>query len=129
MRFLPQAVRGAAAAVAMAVAALAAGCAGGTPAIGPAATGPASAHRVAAKVGAGTSGAVPLVFAASFAPARAGQAGDRVALLSSRTGERLRWLAPPPERATDEVLGLRDGWVYFVRYPIDLRSSSGSPSP
>jgi hypothetical protein len=64
VRFLPQAVRGAAAAVAMAVAALAAGCAGGTPATGTpatrsattgsaatgsAATGSASAHRVAAK--------------------------------------------------------------------------------
>ena len=138
MRFLPGAVRGAAAAVAMAVAALAAGCAGGTPATGtPAtgsaatgtpATGTASAHRVAATAGLRAS-AVPPVFAASFAPARAGRAGDRVALLSSRTGERLRWLAPQPERATDEVLGLRDGWVYFVRYPIDLRSSSGSPSP
>jgi hypothetical protein len=90
----------------MAAAALAAGCAGGTPA-----TGPASAHRVAAKVGAGTSGAVPPVFAASFAPARAGSAGDRVALLSSRTGARLRWLTPPPERATDEVLGVRVSWV------------------
>jgi hypothetical protein len=139
VRFLPQAVRGAAAAVAMAVAALAAGCAGGTPATGTpatrsattgsAATGSASAHRVAAKVDAGTSGAVPPVFAASIAPARAGSAGDRVALLSSRTGERLRWLAPPPERATDEVLGLRDGWVYFVRYPIDVRSAPDAPSP
>ena len=72
---------------------------------------------------------MPPVFAASFAPAAASRAGDRVALLSSRTGERLRWLTPPPERATDEVLGVRDGWVYFVRYPIDLRSSAGSPSP
>jgi hypothetical protein len=124
MRFLPQAVRGAAAAVAMAVAALTAGCAGGTPA-----SGPASAHRVAAKAGAGTPGAVPPVFAASFAPAAAGRAGDRVALLSSRTGERLRWLTPQPERDDDEVLSVRGGWVYFVRYPIDLRSPSGSPSP
>ena len=134
MRFLPRAVRGAAAAVAMAVAALAAGCAGGAPAtgapaIGAPAIGAASAHRVAAKAGAGTSGAVPPVFAASFAPARAGRTGNRVALLSSRTGERLRWLTPQPEPATDEVLGVHDGWVYFVRYPIDLRSSSGSPSP
>jgi hypothetical protein len=27
------------------------------------------------------------------------------------------------------VLSVRDGWVYFVRYPIDLRSSLETPSP
>ncbi len=118
--------RGTAAALAMAVAALAAGCAGGT-----LASGPAPAHPVAATPSreAGTASTVPLVFAASFAPATAGSAGDRLALLSSRTGDLLRWLTPQPQGATDGVLSVRDGWVYFVRYPIGLRSPSGSRSP
>jgi hypothetical protein len=126
MRFVRKARRGTAAALAMAVAALAAGCEGGTPT-----SGPASAHPAAAtsSMGAGTASTVPPVFAASFAPATAGSAGDRLALLSSRTGDLLRWLTPQPERATDEVLSVRDGWVYFVRYPIDLSSPSGSRSP
>lgn len=126
MRFVPKARRGIAAALAMAVTALAAGCGGGTPA-----SGPASAHPVAAtaSTGAGTAGMVPLVFAASFAPATAGRAGDRLALLSSRTGDLLRWLTPQPQGGTDGVLSVRDGWVYFVRYPIDLRSPPGTPSP
>jgi len=110
----------------MAIAALAAGCAGGTPA-----SRSTSAHPVAAtsSLGAGTPSTVPPVFAASFAPATAGSAGDRLALLSSGTGDLLRWLTPQPDRATDGVLSVRDGWVYFVRYPIDLRSPSGTPSP
>jgi hypothetical protein len=122
MRFVRKARRATAAALAMAVAALAAGCAGGTP---------ASAHPVAATsgIGAGTAGTVPPVFAASFESATAGHAGDRLALLSSRTGDLVRWLTPQPGRATDGVLSVRDGWVYFVRYPADLRSPPGSPSP
>jgi len=67
--------------------------------------------------------------AASFAAAAADSGGDRLALLSSRTGDLLRWLTPQPEAATDGVLSVRDGWVYFVSYPIDLRSPSGSPGP
>ena len=126
MRFFPKAVRGTAAALAMAVAAIAAGCAGGTPAYGP-----ASAHPVAAtaSMGAGTPRTVPPVFAASFAPAKAGSAGDRLALLSSRTGDLLRWLTPQPQGAIDGVMSVRDGWVYFVRYPIDLRPPLDTPSP
>ncbi|HJY71580.1 MAG TPA: hypothetical protein VJ347_07355 [Streptosporangiaceae bacterium] len=104
MRFFPKAVRGTTAALAVAVAAT-------------------------ASVGAGTPRAVPPVFAASFTPAKAGRAGDRLALLSSRTGALLRWLTPQPQGAADEVLSVRDGWVYFVRYPIDLRSSLETPSP
>lgn len=126
MRFLPEADRGAVAAVAVAVAALAAGCSGGTPTPGPA---PAHPAAVAASMDAGTPASVPPVFAASFASAGSGRAGDRVALLSSRTGTLLRWLTPQPQGAADDVLGVRDGWVYFVRYPIDLRSSSGSLGP
>ena len=126
MRLVRKARRGTAVALAVAVAAVAAGCAGGTPA-----PGPASAHPVAAtsSTGAGTARMVPPVFAASLAPASVGSGGDRLALLSSRTGDLLRWLTPQPDRATDGVLSVRDGWVYFVSYPIDLRSSSGSPGP
>ena len=130
MRIFPKAVRGAAAALAMAVAAMAAGCAGGTPAAGPA-SGPASAHPTAAtaSMAAGTPGTVPPVFAASLTPAKAGRAGDRLALLSSRTGALLRWLTPQPQGATDEVLSERDGWVYFVSYPIDITSPLDTASP
>jgi hypothetical protein len=95
MRFLPKTVRGAAAALVMAVAA---GCASGTPAAGPAA-GPASAHQVAAiaRTGAVAPGPVPAAFVASLTPAKAGRGGDRLALLSSRTGALLRWLTPQPQ--------------------------------
>jgi hypothetical protein len=126
MRFFPKAGRGTAAAAAMAAAAITAGCAGGSPA-----SGPASAHPLAAtaSTGAMPPRAVPPVFAVSFAPASAGRAGDRLALLSSRTGDLVRWLTPQPQGASDQVLSVRDGWVYFVRYPIDLRSPAGPPSP
>jgi hypothetical protein len=127
MRLVPKARRVTWAALAVAVAALAAGCASGT-----AASGPAVAHPVAATsdLGAGTASTVPPVFAASLAPARPGRSpGDRLALLSSRTGDLLRWLTPQPQGATDRVLSVRGGWVYFVRYPFDLRSPSGSPGP
>jgi hypothetical protein len=126
MRFVRKARCGTAAALAMAVAALTAGCEGGTPASGPASAHPAAAT---ASIRAGTASTVPPVFAASFTPATAGSAGDRLALLSSRTGDLLRWLTPQPDRATHEMLSVRDGWVYFVRYPIDLGSPSGSRSP
>lgn len=122
MRLVGKARRGTAAALAMAVAALASGCAGGAP---------ASAHPAAATsgTGAGTAGPVPAVFAASFQPATAGSLGGRLALLSSRTGDRLRWLTPQPQGAADGVLSVRGGWVYFVRYPIGVASPSGSRSP
>ena len=107
----------------MAVVALAAGCAGGTPA-------PAHPSASTASTGAGTASTVPPVFAASLMPAKPGRGlGDRLALLSSRTGDLLRWLTAQPEKATDGALSVRDGWVYFVSYPIDPSSPSGSPSP
>jgi hypothetical protein len=120
MRIFPKA------ALAMAVAAMAAGCAAGTPA-----SGPASAHPVAAtaRMAAGTPSTVPPVFAVSLTPAKAGPAGDRLALLSSRTGALLRWLTPQPQGATDEVLSERDGWAYFVSYPIDITSPPDTASP
>jgi hypothetical protein len=110
-------------ALAMAVAALVTGCAGGAP---------ASAHPAAPTLSTGVATAitVPPVFAASFQPAQPDRnLGDRLTLLSSRSGDLLRWLTPQPERATDGVLSVRDGWVYFVSYPTDLSSASGSPSP
>ncbi|HLM88111.1 MAG TPA: hypothetical protein VK284_03640 [Streptosporangiaceae bacterium] len=129
MRLVRKARRSTATALAVAVAALAAGCAGGTPA-----SGPASAHPVAAtaSTGAGAAGTVPPVFAASLAsipPKPDRVLGDRLALLSSRTGDLLRWLTPQPQGATDGVLSVRDGWVYFISYPIDLSSPSGARSP
>lgn len=126
MTFGRKARRGTVTALAIPVAALAAGCAGGAPA-----SGSASAHPLTAtlSMGAGTSSTVPSVFAASFEPATAGSLGDRLALLSSRTGHLLRWLTSQPDRATDGVLSVRDGWVYFVRYPFDLRSPLDSRSP
>ena len=67
----------------------------------------------------------------SFEPAKPGLGlGDRVALLSSRTCARLRWLTPPPDQATDQVLGVRDGWVYFARSPLGIQGRPpGSPGP
>ena len=126
MRSVEKARRGTAAALAMAVAALAAGCAGGTPA-----SGPASARPVAATSGsrAATARTVPPVLAASLEPTTPGRLGDRLALLSSRTGRLLRWLTPQPDRAADGVLSVSHGWVYFVRYPIGPESPSGSPGP
>ena len=114
MRFLPKTVRGATAALVMAAAA---GCASGTPAA------PAAAHQVVAiaRTGAVAAGPVPAAFVASLTPAKAGRGGDRLALLSSRTGALLRWLTPQPQGASDEVLSVRDGWAYFVRL--------GVPSP
>jgi hypothetical protein len=129
MRFSRNVLRGAAVAAAMTVAAAAAGCTGGTPA-----SRPASAHPVAATAStrAGAGGPVPPVFAASLAsipPKPDSGLGDRLALLSSRTGDLLRWLTPQPEGATDVPLNVRDGWVYFVSYPIDLSSPLDTRSP
>ena len=126
MRFFPKAVRATAAAAAMAAAAITAGCASGSPA-----PEPASAHPLAATAsrGAMPPRAVPPVFAVSFAPATAGRTGDRLALASSRTGDLVRWLTPQPQGASDQVLSVRDGWVYFVSYPIDLSSPLDTRSP
>jgi hypothetical protein len=122
-----------AAALAAAVAAMAAGCAGGTTtASGLASARPVSARPVSARpvaatasMRAGTTGTVPPVFAASFTPAKADQAGDRLALLSSRAGALVRWLTTESQGAADQVLSVRDGWVYFVRDPTGLSSPPG----
>lgn len=115
MRFSGKACRGAVVALAVTVTAMAAGCTGGT-----AASGPASAHPVAAitRQGAGTASTVPAVFAASFALSPAGTGGspgERIALLSSRNGALVRWLTPRQKGVYDSVLSVRDGWVYFLR--------------
>ena len=135
MRFARKRRPGTAAALTVAVVALVAGCATGTSASRPASARPAAAVSetgAGAGTGSGSAGPVPPVFAASLGSATeptAGNRGDRVALLSSTTGQRLRWLTQPPAHASDEVLSVRDGWVYFVRYPIDLSSRSATPSP
>jgi hypothetical protein len=59
------------------------------------------------------------VFAASFSfmsahPGR-GDGGERIALLSSRTGHLVRWLTPRQDGTSDAVLSVHDGWVYFLR--------------
>jgi hypothetical protein len=59
------------------------------------------------------------VFAASFAFVSANPGrrdlGERIALLSSRTGNLVRWLTPRQDGAFDAVLSVDDGWVYFLR--------------
>jgi hypothetical protein len=59
------------------------------------------------------------VFAASFAftsatPGR-GDGGERIAVLSSRTGDLVRWLTPRQDGTFDAVLSVHDSWVYFLR--------------
>jgi len=92
------------------VTAVVAGCTGGTPA-----SGAGSAHPAAAPA---SPGAFPAVFAASF-PLRpaptGGSPGERIGLLSSRTGDLLRWLTPRQTGLYDTVLSVHDGWVYFLR--------------
>src|SRR5689334_23854833 len=116
--------RGAAAALAIASAALTAGCTTGTPA-----SGPATAHPVAATSSQAAAGTVPPVFAVSFGPAPAGQGGDRIGLLSSRTGALLRWLTSSSDRTTDQALSVRGGWVYFVRDSIAPEPGPGPRRP
>ena len=106
----------------MAAATMTAACTGGSPFSSPASAQPADA---AASAGAGAAGphsqvsaAFPPVFAASLALAPAktgGSPGERIALLSSQTGQVLRWLTPRQAGAYDAVLSVRDGWVYFLR--------------
>jgi hypothetical protein len=116
MRCVRNGLRVTAMALTMTVTAMVAGCAGGAPA-----SGPASAHPAAASAspGAGAGGTFPPVFAASFSfmPAKAGRGdlGERIALLSSRTGDLLRWLTPRRDGTFDAVLSVHDGWVYFLR--------------
>ena len=102
-------------ALAMAVTAMMAGCAGGTPASSPASAHPAAADASTAD---GAASTLPPVFAASFPlrpTATGGNPGERIALLSSRTGDLLRWLTPRQDGVYDAVLSVHDGWVYFLR--------------
>ncbi|HUB23174.1 MAG TPA: hypothetical protein VMA97_12300 [Streptosporangiaceae bacterium] len=68
---------------------------------------------------AGAASTFPAVFAASFSytspTADHGDLGERIALLSARTGDLLRWLTPRQDGTFDTVLSVRDGWVYFLR--------------
>ena len=121
----------ASAALAIASVALTAGCATGTPAPRSATVHPATVHPVAAtsSQAAATARTVPPVFAASFGPVEAGRGGDRLALLSSRTGKLLRWLTPASDRTSDQALSMRGGWVYFVRDPIALEPGPRTREP
>jgi hypothetical protein len=90
------------------VAAMTAGCAGG---VSPT-SGPASADSAA-------DATFPAAFAASIPFASAnpqrGDLGAHIALLSSRTGDLVRWLTPRQDGVSDSVLSVQDGWVYFLR--------------
>jgi hypothetical protein len=95
-------------AMVLVVAAMTAGCTGG---VSPT-SGPASAEPAAGAM-------FPAVFAASFpftsANPQRGDLGERIALLSSRTGDLVRWLTPRQDGEFDAVLSVQDGWVYFLR--------------
>ena len=95
-------------AMVLVVAAMTAGCTGS----GSSASGPASADPAAGAT-------FPAVFAASipFASANSqrGDLGERIALLSSRTGDLVRWLSPRQDGLFDAVLSVQGGWVYFLR--------------
>jgi hypothetical protein len=104
------------------LAVMVAGCASATPAARPTSAPPpaASANPAAtASARAGAASTFPAVFAASFSytspTADHGDLGERIALLSSRTGDLLRWLTPRQDGTFDTVLSVHDGWVYFLR--------------
>jgi hypothetical protein len=94
-------------ALAIAVTAMLAGCAGGTAAAADASTAQGAASTF------------PPVFAVSYSFTAAnyhrGDLGERIGLLSSRTGDLLRWLTPRRDGEFDAVLSVHDGWVYFLR--------------
>ncbi len=109
-------------ALAVTVIAMVAGCAGGTPASrsAPAHAVAAPAHPVAAESLGGAAGSTfPAAFAASLSfmspKADGGDLGERIALLSSRTGGLLGWLTPRQDGTFDAALSVHDGWVYFLR--------------
>jgi hypothetical protein len=124
MRHVGKRPRVTAMALAVTVTAMTAGCAGATPASGPASGQPVAA---AASLEGGAGGAFPAVFAASFsftsATSRRGDLGERIALLSSRTGDLLRWLTPRRDGEYDTVLSVHDGWVYFLRGVASVSTS------
>lgn len=123
MRYVRNGPRVSAVALAATATVMVAGCTGGTPVSGLASAhrAAASAHPVvaAASLGAGAGGTFPAVFAVSFSfmPPKAdrGDLGERIAVLSSRNGDLLRWLTPRQDGTFDAVLSVRDGWVYFLR--------------
>jgi hypothetical protein len=108
-------------ALAVTVTAMAAGCAGATPTARP-----VSAHPVAAAAsrGARAGGTLPAVFAASFSftspTADRGDLGERIALLSSRNADLLRWLTPRQDGTFDAVLSVHDGWVYYLQGSVSV---------
>jgi hypothetical protein len=91
------------------------------PANPPATANPAAPANLAATASprAGAASPLPPVFAASFSFASPkgdrGELGQRIAVLSSLTGDLLRWLTPRQDGTFDSVLSVQDGWVYFLR--------------
>lgn len=84
-----------------------AGCGAATsPAAG---TVPATAARPAVLA------AVPALFAGTLVPTRDGTAWP-VGVFSSATGQLLRQLTAPPAGASNLVLAVRGGWVYFAAW-------------
>ena len=84
-----------------------AGCGAATP--HPAGTVPAAAARP------GVRAAGPALFAGTLVPTRDGTAWP-VGVFSSATGQLLRQLTAPLAGASDLVLAVRDGWVYFAAW-------------
>jgi hypothetical protein len=58
----------------------------------------------------------PAVFAAGIS---CGTTCARLAVLSSRTGEIVRWLTPRVNGTDDDPVSIRGGWVYFSRISAD----------
>jgi hypothetical protein len=96
------------AALILAAAMVTAGCGAATP--HPAGTVPAAAVRLAAGAA-----ATPPVFAGTLVPTRGGTAWP-TGVFSSATGQLLRQLTGPPAGASDLVLSVRGGWVYFAAW-------------
>jgi hypothetical protein len=101
---------------------LCAGIAVGGCASASASAGSVDADVASASASASVASSAPPVFAASLVYMPTGlDQGSRVALFSSLTGHLVRWLAPLRLDVDDDVLSVRDGWVYFA-------SESASPS-
>jgi hypothetical protein len=76
---------------------------------------PTQSTSPTASPGAGAAGTFPAVFAASLQGSATASSGEGIAVLSSQTGDLLRWLTPLQNGVTDSVLSMHDGWVYFRR--------------
>lgn len=80
-----------------------------------ASTSQAAGMGSAAAARSATGVAAPPVFAGTLVPTRGGTAWP-VGEFSSATGQLLRQLTAPPAGASDLVLAVRGGWVYFAAW-------------